>query len=262
MTARFDSDDRDAARAASHALFAELAELDADDPRREQIRAELVDLHAGLAHSIGRRLSRGGQHDDDISQVAMLGLVKAIDRFEPHRGVEFSSFATPTIRGEVRRHFRDTSWAAHVPRGLRELAARLPAVVAELTASLGRSPKPSEIAEHMGVDRERVTEALEAAEAFSTVPLEAPLAEGRPLTETVGDVDDAIERIEERAALRPLIAALPERERTILMLRFFEEQSQTQIAEQVGVSQMHVSRLLSRTLADLREQLAHASATL
>jgi RNA polymerase sigma-B factor len=255
VTARSDAGGREATRAASHALFAELASLPEDDPRRERVRADLVELHAGLAHSIARRHSRAGQHDDDVAQVAMLGLVKAIDRFEPGRGVEFSSFATPTIRGEVRRHFRDTAWAAHVPRGLRELATALPAAVETLTASLGRAPKPSEIADELGVDRERVTEALEAAEAYSTVPLDAPVADGRPVAETLGSADDALERIDERQALRPLIAALPQRERTILMLRFFEERSQTQIAEEVGVSQMHVSRLLARTLADLREQL-------
>jgi RNA polymerase sigma-B factor len=255
VTARSDAGGREATRAASHDLFAQLVSLPADDPRRAQVRADLVELHAGLAHSIARRHSRGGQHDDDLAQVALLGLVKAVDRFEPGRGVEFSSFATPTIRGEVRRHFRDNAWAAHVPRGLRELATRLPAAVDALTATLGRAPRPSEIAAELGVDPERVTEALEAAEAYSTVPLDSPVADGRPMAETLGGLDDALERIDERQALRPLIAALPPRERTIVMLRFFEERSQSEIAEAVGVSQMHVSRLLSRTLAHLREQL-------
>ena len=252
MTSRFDAGGRDARRAASQERFAELVTLHEDDPRRPQLRADLVELHAGLAHSIARRHSRGGQHDDDLAQVAMLGLVKAIDRFDPGREVEFSSFATPTIRGEVRRHFRDTAWAAHVPRGLRELATQIPAAVESLTGELGRAPKPSEIARELGVDAERVTEALEAAEAYSTVPLDSPVADGRPMAETIGGVDDALERIDERAALRPLIAALPQRERTVLMLRFFEERSQTQIAEEIGVSQMHVSRILARTVAELR----------
>ena len=260
MTSRFDAGGRDARRAASQERFAELVTLQEDDPRRAQVRADLVDLHAGLAHSIARRHSRGGRHDDDLAQVAMLGLVKAIDRFEPRRGVEFSSFATPTIRGEVRRHFRDTAWATHVPRGLRELVTQMPAAVESLTATLGRAPKPSEIARELGVDRDRVTEALEAAEAYSTVPLDSPVTDGRPMADTLGGVDDALERVDEREALRPLIAALPQREQTILLLRFFEERSQTQIAQEVGVSQMHVSRILARTLADLREQLGQTMA--
>jgi len=261
VTGGFSEDGREAALATSRALFAELVSLEADDPRRQKIRGDLVALHAGLAHGLARRFSRGGQHDDDIDQVAMLGLLKAVDRFRPDRGVEFSSFATPTIRGEIRRHFRDTAWATHVPRGLRELATQIPPVTEHLTGRLGRAPKPSEIAAELEVTRERVMEALEAVEAHSTVPLESPAFEGRPLTETVGSTDEALERIEERQALRPLIEALPERERTILMLRFFDECSQSQIADVVGVSQMHVSRLLARTLTQLREQLAEAAAT-
>lgn len=245
-------------RERSRALFDELATLDEGDPRRHELREQLVELHAGLAHSIARRFSRRGQPDDDLAQVAMLGLLKSIDRFDPSRPVEFSSFATPTIRGEIRRHFRDTAWAVHVPRGLRELAVQIPPAVEQLTTELGRSPRPSEIADHLGADRHRVVEALEAADAFSAVPLDATTRDGRPTAETLGSVDDALERIDERLALRPLIEALDERERTILMLRFFEEKSQSQIAAQVGISQMHVSRLLSRTLAQLNEGLQAA----
>jgi len=241
-------------------LFAELARLDADDPRREEVRAELVDLHAGLAYSLARRFGRRGQPDDDLQQVAMLGLLKSIDRFNPDRGVAFSSFATPTIRGEIRRHFRDTAWAVHVPRGLRELAAQVPPAVEELTAELGRSPRPSEIAARLGAEPDRVIEALEASDAFSAVPLESPAGGGRPLNETLGRHDAALDRVDERAAVRPLIEALPERERDILMMRFFDEMSQTQIAEEVGISQMHVSRLLSRTLQELHDQLEHEPA--
>ena len=240
-------------------LFAQLTALPVDDPGRRQVREDLVALHAGLAHSVARQFSRRGEHDEDITQVAMLGLVKAVDRFDPSRGVEFSTFATPTIRGEVRRYFRDSSWAVHVPRGVRELAVQIPTAVEELSGRLHRSPRPSEIAAHLGVDVERVMDALDAAEAYSTIPLDSPVPDGRPLSDTFGQVDDAFDRVTEREALRPLVAALPERERTILMLRFFEEMSQSQIAEQVGVSQMHVSRLLARTLADLRAGLAEAA---
>jgi RNA polymerase sigma-B factor len=243
----------------SNELFAQLTALPADDPRRAQVRDELVSLHAGLAYAVARRFGRRGEHDEDVAQVAMLGLVKAVDRFDPSREVEFSTFATPTIRGEVRRYFRDSSWAVHVPRGVRELAVQVPAAAEELSARLHRSPRPSEIAAHLGVDTERVMDALDAAEAYSTVPLDSPVADGRPLSDSLGQHDAAFDRVDEREALRPLVAALPERERTILMLRFFEEMSQSQIAEQVGVSQMHVSRLLARTLTSLREGLAEAA---
>jgi RNA polymerase sigma-B factor len=260
VTAGSSADPSESLRTRSRALFDELGRLEADDPRRAQVREALVELHAGLAYGLARRYSRQGQQDDDLQQVAMLGLLKAVDRFDPRRDVEFSTFATPTIRGEIRRHFRDTAWAVHVPRGLRELAVQIPPAIEALTAELKRAPRPSEIAEYLDTDPERVVEALDASDAFSAVPLEAPSHEGRPLAETVGGVDDALEKIDERQALRPLISALPERERAILMMRFFEELSQTQIAERLGISQMHVSRLLSRTLRDLHTQLAAASA--
>lgn len=259
MTAGPSDDPPVSLRDRSRALFAELAPLPATHPRRAELRAKLVELHSGLAYSLARQFSRHGQPDDDLQQVAMLGLLKAIDRFDPAREVEFSTFATPTIRGEIRRHFRDTSWALHVPRGLRELTVRIPPAVEDLTVELRRSPRPSEIAERLGTDTERVIEALEAADAYSAVPLETPVGDGRSLADTIGDVDDALARIDERQALRPLIAALPEREQAILMMRFFEEMSQSQIAERLGISQMHVSRLLSRTLRDLNHQLASAS---
>jgi len=247
-------------RERSNHLFSELAGLDPAAARHAEVRAELVELHAGLAYGIAHRFSHRGQPDDDLEQVAMLGLLKSVDGFDPGRGLEFSTFATPTIRGEIRRHFRDTAWAAHVPRGLRELAVQIPATVEALSSELHRSPRPSEIAARLGTDPDRVVEALEAADAYAAVPIDTPSHEGRPLTETIGSVDDALALIDERETLRPLIQALPERERAILMMRFFAEMSQSQIAERVGISQMHVSRLLARTLRDLREQLEPASA--
>lgn len=259
MTEPSGSGSRDDLRARSRALFDELARLDNQDPHREQVRSDLVALHAGLAHGQARRFGRRGQPDEDLQQVAMIGLIKSIDRFDPGREIEFSTFATPTIRGEIRRHYRDTAWAVHVPRALRELAVQIPPAVEVLTARLGRSPRPSEIAAHLEVDTDRVVEALEAAEGFSTAPLDGSASLGLALSETIGTVDAALERVEEREMLRPLIDALPERERTILLLRFFGEMSQSQIAERVGLSQMHVSRLLSRTLRDLHDQLASAS---
>jgi len=247
-------------RERSRALHVRLAQLDSDDPERAQVRDQLVALHAGLAHAQARRFYRRGEPSEDLQQVAMLGLIKAIDRYDPDRKVEFSTFATPTILGELRRHFRDTAWAVHVPRGLRELSVQIEPAVAELTAQLHRSPRPSEIAARLGVSTERVVEALEAKDAYATVPLETPLPEGRTVLDTLGSTDAALDRVNEREALRPLIAALPERERTILRLRFFEEMSQSQIATRVGVSQMQVSRLLAGTLATLREGLASAKA--
>lgn len=222
------------------------------------MRDALVQVHAGLAMAIARRFSGRGQPDDDLQQVAMIGLLKSIDRYDPDRGIEFSTFATPTIRGEIRRHFRDTSWAVHVPRGLRELAVAIPGVVEDLTARLGRAPRPSEIAHELGTDTERVVEALDATDAYAALPLDLPSQDGRSLADTIGSHDAALARIEERETLRPLIEALPERERTILLLRFFGEMSQSQIAERIGISQMHVSRLLTRTLGDLHAQLSAA----
>lgn len=243
-------------RQRSRLLFSELAALDPDDPARLPLRDALVQLHAGLAYSIARRYAGRGQPDEDLQQVAMIGLLKSVDRFQPDRGIEFSSFATPTIRGEIRRFFRDASWAVHVPRGLRELAVQIPAVVEELTARLHRSPRPSEIAAALGTDRERVMEAMDAVDAYAALPLDTPSTDGKPLADVLGSHDDALERIDERQALRPLIEALPDRERAILLMRFFDEMTQSQIAERVGISQMHVSRLLSRTLAQLNEQLS------
>ncbi len=248
-------------RRRSQQLFERLAALGPDDPARPGVRDELVALHAGLAYAQARRHARRGEPADDLEQVAMVGLLKAVDRYEPGRGLAFSTFAVPTIRGEIRRHFRDTAWALHVPRGLRELAVQIPPVVERLTTDLRRSPRPSEVATALGVPVERVVEALEAAEAFSTVPLDVPAADGRPLTETVGRLDDAFDRVQERESLRPLVEALPERERTILRLRFFEEMTQSQIAAEVGLSQMHVSRLLARALASLREGLVTTGAS-
>jgi RNA polymerase sigma-B factor len=246
------------ARQQSRELFDQLVALDPGHADWAVLRERLVGLHLGLAYSEANRFARRGEPEDDLTQVALVGLLKAIDRYDPSRGTEFSTFATPTIRGEIRRYFRDSSWALHVPRGLRELAVAIPPVVEQLSAELQRSPRPSEIAVRLGVPTERLVEALEAADSYSTVPLEVPVSDGRSLAETMGAADAGFERVREREALRPLLQALPERERTILRLRFFEEMSQSQIAAQVGLSQMHVSRLLARTLASLRERLVAA----
>ncbi|MDR1999542.1 MAG: SigB/SigF/SigG family RNA polymerase sigma factor, partial [Frankiaceae bacterium] len=185
------------------------------------------------------------------------GLIKSIDRFDLARGVEFSTYATPTIVGEIKRHFRDKGWAVRVPRRLQERRAALSAAAGELTHELGRSPTVGELCARLGLSEDEVLGGLESANAQTAISLEAAADAGgrQSIGDTLGQLDAELESVEYRESLRPLLAALPPRERTILMLRFFGNQTQSQIAEQVGISQMHVSRLLSRTLAQLREQL-------
>ncbi|GAA2264640.1 SigB/SigF/SigG family RNA polymerase sigma factor [Glycomyces scopariae] len=240
-------------------LFAELARLEPDDPRRSEARDELVTGYLPLAEHIARRYSGKGIAKDDLVQVASVGLIHAVDRFDPSKGSDFLSFAVPTVMGEVRRHFRDTTWPMRVPRRLQELRLSLNNAGAELSQRLGRPPTEAELAEHLGVTEREVLEGLEARQAYRPVSLdESPFeSDGRlPLAETMGDEDASLEFVENHESLAPLIQELPERERKILALRYFGDMTQTQIAEEIGISQMHVSRLLSRTLNELREELA------
>ena len=191
-------------------------------------------------------------------QVARVGLVNAVIRFDVDAGSDFVSFAVPTIMGEVRRHFRDNSWSVKVPRRLKELHLRLGTATAELSQRLGRAPTASELAEELEMDRDEVVEGLVAGSSYNTLSIDSGSGgddEAPAIADTLGDVDLALDQIENREALRPLLESLSERERTVLVLRFFENMTQTQIAERVGVSQMHVSRLLARALARLRDQL-------
>jgi RNA polymerase sigma-B factor len=243
-------------RQRSEELFARFAALPESDPDRIAIRAELVLLHESLAKALASRFTSRGESVEDLHQVAMVGLIKAVDRFEPDRGLQFSTFATPTILGEIKRHFRDTAWALRVPRGLKEMRGRVLAATEELSARHGRSPTPSEIADHLGVPVETVVETLEAADAYATTPLDSVSSNARPLTETLGQVDHALRHVEQRESLRPLILELPERDRQVLMMRFFGEMTQSEIAREIGVSQMQVSRILTRTVAHLRSELA------
>ncbi|MGW6375207.1 SigB/SigF/SigG family RNA polymerase sigma factor [Rhodococcus sp. NPDC055112] len=235
--------------------FAALAAMPSDDPARAAAREQIVERCLPLAEHIARRFSGRGEPHEDLVQVARLGLVNAVNRFDHERGTEFVSFAVPTIMGEVRRHFRDAGWALRVPRRTKELHVAVGRVTGALSQQLGRAPTPTEVAAELGVSRDDVDEALLAGSAYQTTSVDAPATErpgSPPLAESVGDLDAAFDTIDNREALRPLIAALPERERTVLLLRFFGNLTQTQIAEQVGVSQMHVSRILARTLASLR----------
>lgn len=239
-------------------MFRSLAELDESSAAYAVQRERIVNRCLPLADHIARRFDGRGEAREDLVQVARVGLVNAVNRFDVETGADFVSFAVPTIMGEVRRHFRDNSWSVKVPRRLKELHLRLGAATSELSQRLGRAPTPSELAEELDLDREEVVEGLVAGSSYNTLSIDSGSGsddEAPAIVDSLGDVDSALERIENRETLRPLLASLPERERTVLLLRFFESQTQTQIAERIGVSQMHVSRLLAKSLARLRDQL-------
>lgn len=219
-------------------------------------RARLVENYRPLAEGLARRYQGYGEALDDLVQVASIGLLNAIDRFDTSRGITFPSFATPTIVGELKRHFRDRGWSIRVPRRLQENTLKVRRTMPELAQSLGRSPTVAELAEAAAMSEDDVLEASEALLAYSTTSLDAPLGDEVTLGETLADTGGDIEVAEEWADLAPHIARLPERERTILALRFFRGLTQTEIAEEVGLSQMHVSRLLGRALGTLRLALS------
>lgn len=245
-------------REESRVLLRLLAELPADDPRRAETRDRLVTLHLPLVEHLANRFRNRGEPHDDLLQVATIGLIKAVDRYDPDRGVEFSTFATPTILGEIKRWFRDKGWAVRVPRRLQELRLSLSMATGILTQTLGRSPTIAELATYLGTTSEAVLEGLESSNAYSALSLDAPdqaNGDGPAGLDSLGQVDKALEEVENRETLRPLLARLTERERRIILLRFFAGMTQSEIAGQIGISQMHVSRLLSRTLAKLRHAM-------
>ena len=235
-------------------LLSEFAALDDDDPRRAVLRERLVEGFLPVVHHIAARYRNRGEPLDDLEQVGAIGLIKAVDRFEPQRERHFLSYAIPTITGEMQRHFRDKTWSVRVPRALKDIQGPVRQAVSELSAELQRAPRPSEIAARLGIGVEAVIEALQAQDAYSSISLETPVTEGLVLSDTLGGLDAALQLAEYRHTLRPLLAELPERERTILVLRFFGGMSQTQIAARTGISQMHVSRLLAQTLGKLRRR--------
>lgn len=234
-------------------LLAQLAALPVGDPGRAAIRDAVVRAELPLVHHLAQRFRGRGEPYDDLVQVGTIGLLNAIDRFEAGRG-SFTGFAVPTVLGEIRRHFRDRGWALRVPRRLQDLGRRVAESREVLTQQLGRSPTVQELAKHLGTDAELVLEALETAGAYATVPL--PTAPDEADQVHLGFVDEGMELVEQRETLRPLLARLPARERRILALRFVRGMSQSQIATEVGMSQMHVSRLLARSLAAMREGLS------
>jgi RNA polymerase sigma-B factor len=253
-------DARAATRAQSRDLFAQLAAFDADCQEHQQARDALVKLHLPLVEHLARRFAGRGEPLDDLVQVGTIGLIKAVDRFDVDRGVEFSTYATPTVVGEIKRHFRDKGWAVRVPRRLQELRLALTTATEELAHARGRAPTVAELSQRLGVSEEDVLEGLESANAYSTLSLDAGAeSDDGPaaVLDTIGVDDEAMEGVEYRESLRPLLAELPARERHILMLRFFRNMTQSQIAAEIGISQMHVSRLLAKTLAQLRTGLMH-----
>jgi RNA polymerase sigma-B factor len=245
-------------RERARALLTDLATMSVDDPARADTRAELATMHLPLVHHLAHRYRHRGEPYDDVVQAGTEGLLKAIDRFDPERGAEFATYATPTILGEIKRHFRDRTWSVHVPRGVQELQAAVSSATDELTRTLQRSPTVQEIADRLDVSPEAVLDAIEAHHAYATTSYDEAPADDAPITARIAVDDNAFEAIDERESLRPLIDALPDRERRIIGMRFFHNLNQSQIAEELGISQMHVSRLLARTLTELREGLAAA----
>jgi RNA polymerase sigma-B factor len=224
-----------------------------------EAREELIEQYLPLVRSLARRYANRGEQLEDLVQVGSIGLIKAIDRFDVDRGVELTTYATPNIIGEIKRHFRDKGWSVRVPRGLQELNVRLSQLLERLTVELERSPTIAELAEAADVTEEEVLEALESGQAYTTVSLSAPAGGGEdseldPL-ESLGELEHEYEVSEDRAVLAPGLDVLDERERRIIHLRFWEGLTQSQIAAQVGISQMHVSRLIRRSLEKVRAEI-------
>jgi len=249
-------------RLRSSALFLEFRDEEAPQASRDAARDALVHLHLPLVEHCARRFRNRGEPFEDLVQVGTIGLLKSIDRFDLERAVEFSTYATPTIIGEIKRYFRDKGWAIRVPRRLQELRMQIGAATAELTQSLGRSPTPRELAGAIGCSVEEIIEGIESSNAYSTLSLDATDDTedgGGSMLDAIGVMDENLEHVEIRESLKPLLDALEPREKKILLLRFFKNRTQTQIAEEIGVSQMHVSRLLTRTLDQLRTSLEQSS---
>jgi RNA polymerase sigma-B factor len=252
----------EASKRRSAELLVELTADGASQASRTAARDELVHLHLPLVEHCARRFRNRGEPFEDLVQVGTIGLLKSIDRFDLERAVEFSTYATPTIIGEIKRYFRDKGWAVRVPRRLQELRMQIGAATAELNQSLGRSPTPRELAGAIGCSVEEIIEGIESSNAYSTLSLDATDDSedgGGSMLDAMGVMDENLEHVEIRESLKPLLDALEPREKKILLLRFFKNRTQTQIAEEIGVSQMHVSRLLTRTLDQLRTSLEQSS---
>jgi RNA polymerase sigma-B factor len=218
----------------------------------EEARAEMITANLGLAHQLARRFLHRGEELDDLVQVASVALVKSVDRFDPGRGVDFAAFATRTIIGELKRHFRDKGWAVRASRRVQELYLELGHTTSTMVQTLGRSPTVAELAASIGTSEEAVLEAMEAGQGYRASSLDAPDDQDMPLSARLGGLDPHYDSVEERALLGPAMSKLPEREQAILRMRFVEGLTQAEIATTIGVSQMHVSRLLAASLSELR----------
>jgi RNA polymerase sigma-B factor len=240
--------------------FQAMASTSLGDPARDRLRDEVICGCLPIVRRLATRFGGRGEDRDDLIQIATIGLIKSVDRFDPSRGTPFLAYATPTIIGEIKRHFRDKGWVVKVSRPLQELHLEIARRLPDLAQRLGRTPRIADIAEYLNVTPDDVSRGLECGYAYSPKSLSAPAGDGtdRTLAETVGGADEQVEFVADRVTLRELVADLPERERDILGMRFFENLSQTEIAERIGVSQMHVSRLLTHTLSNLRDQLVTA----
>ncbi len=250
---------RDAMDATATSLLSLMADLPEGGADRQRIRARLVEMYLPLAKYLAQRFRNRGEPLDDLIQVANLGLLKSIDRFDPQHGAAFTTYAIPMITGELKRHFRDKCWDVRVPRRVQEIRMQISRVTEELTHTLGRSPTVADLAAHLDATEEEVIEGIEAGQAYRNLSLDAPVRGGEDgvtgLVDLLGNTDAAIEQVEAREALRPLLARLPLREQRIVTMRFFGNLTQSQIAAELGISQMHVSRLLTAALAKLRTAL-------
>ncbi|MEV6314754.1 RNA polymerase sigma factor SigF [Streptomyces sp. NPDC051776] len=248
------------ARQLSKVFLDRLAQVQEGTPEHAYVRSTLIEMNLSLVRYIAARFRRRADQMEDIVQVGTIGLIKAIDRFDLTRQVGFATFAVPHITGEIKRHFRNTGWAVHVPRRLQELRVDIARSTDELSQRFDRAPTTAELAAHLGISREEIEEGIVAANGFTATSLDAPPEEspgeaGEGFADRLGDVDQALESVEDIETLRPLVARLDERERTILRMRFVDELTQAQIGAELGISQMQVSRLLARTLSRLREAL-------
>lgn len=248
--------DRGRERAAALAGLRRLATLAPDDPERAALREYVIGEYMSYARYIAGRFQHRGEASEDLEQVAYVGLVKAVDNYDPEYRTSFLTYATPMIAGEIKRHFRDTTWDVHVPRRLQELSAALRPAEELLNQKLGRNPTMRELAEHLQATPEEIIDALEAASVYSTASLDVPVAQadgdGATLGELLGDDDPAFGKVVDRETLKPLLARLSERDKRILLMRFFRGMSQAEIGSELGVSQMQISRLLTQILGQLR----------
>ena len=243
-------------------LLNQYGALSADDERRQELRGRLTVAFLPVAENIARRYAGRGEPLDDLQQVATIGLLHALDRYEPTQGQDFVAYAVPTIMGEVRRYFRDSAWSVKTPRSIKDRFLAVNAATTALAQDLGRAPTASELASHLEVSQEQVLEAIAARSSYQSGSLDEALADNdTALIDILGKIDADLEHVEVRALIRELVSALPHRERHLLVLRFVQEKTQSEIGAELFISQMHVSRLLTRTLAQLGREIEHHATT-